>query len=645
MAIVKMKRLRLAAVKSQRDELLQKLMLLGCIEISRPEEPAEDDELAGLLSREQAGYSERKSEHETVVWALSLLDKYAPKKKSLLAARPQVDRSIILDNGSVEETLALAKSLDMTDDHIRTIDAQMSHIKGELESLEPWRTMDVPLDTAETSACIVEMGTVPAFVQVKELEKALDAAACACTVSQVSEDGDARYLLLMCLKQDYKNAADAIRSFGWSKASVGEHQGTAAQNIAEMNKELAELEAKKEELTEEIRKAAPHREELKLCADRLLTITGEAEHAERLLYTESSFTFEGWFPAEKEKDLEDLLSRFDCAWETADPTPEEIEESKVPISLKNNPVTKPLTMVTEMYSLPSYNGLDPNPFLMPTFALFFGIMFADIGYGLMLIAAGLVIKYKVHARTTVGYMGGIAIICGIACIIFGAITGTFFGDIIPQVAAFFGGSAAMPLLIDPLKDPMTILVICLGIGIVHMLLAVVINGYLLVRDGKVMDAVWETGSVFLVFIGLALGALGVTWYVAIAGVLAVIIAQGRSSPTIGGKIGGGLYGLYNFATGWFGDILSYCRLMALMLAGTVVAQVFNSLGAMTGKFVLFILIFILGHALNFGLNIIGTYVHTSRLEYLEFFGKWYREGGRAFEPLKINTDYYDILEK
>jgi V/A-type H+-transporting ATPase subunit I len=241
-----------------------------------------------------------------------------------------------------------------------------------------------------------------------------------------------------------------------------------------------------------------------------------------------------------------------------------------------------------------------------------------------------------------GYLGGIATISGISCMVFGAVTGTFFGDIIPQMAAFFGGSVTMPALIDPLKDPMTVLIICIGIGVVHMLIGVTVNGYMLVRDGQWFDALCDAGTVYLTFAGIALGALGVTWWVAIAGVAGIVLTAGRSSASIGGKLGGGLWGLYNFATGWFGDILSYCRLMALMLAGTVIAQVFNTLGAMTGNIVAFLLIFLVGHSLNFGLNIIGTYVHTSRLEYLEFFGKFYREGGRAFQPLAIKTNYYNV---
>jgi V/A-type H+-transporting ATPase subunit I len=293
-----------------------------------------------------------------------------------------------------------------------------------------------------------------------------------------------------------------------------------------------------------------------------------------------------------------------------------------------------------MYSYPAYNGVDPNPFLFGSFAIFFGIMFADVGYGLIMVVLGLFLKYKMKARGGMAWFSGLALVCGISCVVFGALTGTFFGDIVGQVSAFFGGTAVFKGVIDPMKDPMTVLIIALVIGVIHMFVGVGIKGYMLVRDGHWVDALCDAGTVYLVFIGVGLGALGVTWWVAIAGVVAIVATQGRESKSIGGKIGGGLYGLYNFTTGWFGDILSYCRLMALMLASSVIAQVFNTLGAMTGNIIFFFLVFLVGHALNFGLSIISAYVHASRLEYLEFFSKFYREGGREFSPLAIKTNYY-----
>jgi V/A-type H+-transporting ATPase subunit I len=454
----------------------------------------------------------------------------------------------------------------------------------------------------------------------------------------VSSDKDQHCVVLICMHPEKESILNALRPLGLSVISFGELTGTAAENITKTRARLKELAAVREKRSAEITSYASRREDLELRADTLHNKIARAEASSRIFYTESTFLIEGWIPEPDEKKLAAAMEKYDCAWETAEPDPESPEE--VPIKLRSNAVTRPFTMVTSMYSYPAYNGVDPNPFLFGSFAIFFGIMFADVGYGLIMVVLGLFLKYKMKARGGMAWFSGLALVCGISCVVFGALTGTFFGDIVGQVSAFFGGSAVFRGLIDPMKDPMTVLVISLVIGVIHMFVGVGIKGYMLFRDGHWVDAVCDAGTVYLVFIGVGLGALGVTWWVAIAGVVAIVATQGRESKSIGGKIGGGLYGLYNFTTGWFGDILSYCRLMALMLASSVIAQVFNTLGAMTGNIIFFFLVFLVGHALNFGLSIISAYVHASRLEYLEFFSKFYREGGREFSPLAIKTNYY-----
>jgi V/A-type H+-transporting ATPase subunit I len=447
------------------------------------------------------------------------------------------------------------------------------------------------------------------------------------------------YVLIIAMKNVRQEITVLLQSFGFSLSSVSGIQGTVRENIDRLTAELNTLSEQKSLLIAEILAAAPVRDEMKLCADRMLTKQTQAENAERLLYTKSAYICEGWFPESDETRLTELLSEYNCAWEISDPTGEDVPS--VPVKLRNNSLTRPLTMVTEMYSLPAYNGVDPNPFLMPSFALFFGIMFADIGYGLILLLVGLLIKLRVKPRGTMGYMGGIALICGVSCVVFGAVTGGFFGDIIPQVAAFFGGTAIMPALIDPLKEPMTVLIICIGIGIVHMLVGVTINGYMLVRDGQWFDALCDAGSVYLMFAGIALGALGITWYVAIAAVVLLFMRRaGSQNPFLNSRTRTvwAVQLRLRLVRGHFVLLPAY----GAHVGGNCYCAGFNTLGAMTGNIIAFAVIFLLGHALNFGLNIIGTYVHTSRLEYLEFFGKFYREGGRAFEPLEVKSNYYSI---
>ncbi len=641
MSIEKMKKLRLMAVSSQREAILSDLMLLGCVEVSVPAVQPEDELLARLTRSDGADIQRLKGRQTDLVTAVKLLDKYAPEKKKLLAPLPGVELEKLLDDSTLPSELELADKLIGLDDEIRRVTAEESRIRSEAEALMPWRELDMPLCSAGTATTAVFTATFPAATEPDAPAAALRDADVKAQLFPVSEDKTLKYVVLVCYREDVETAVGALRPFGYSAMSVGTADETAGQGMERLDKKLAELAAEKEKLAAGIAAETGHREELKLRADTLATKLARAEAAASLLNTESTFVLQGWLLASKESGLESTLAKYDCAWETEDPDPEHPED--VPIKLRSNALTSPMTMLTEMYSLPSYNGVDPNPLMLPFFPLFFGIMFADMGYGLLLFFGGLLIKLKAKPKGGMKYFSGLMMQGGIMATIFGALTGGFFGDSLTYIAGFFGAEFALPVFINPMQDTTMILIVSLALGMIQLLTGVIVNGVLLVKDGKKADAFWAVAPVIVIFGGLALGVLGVTWIAAIVGVVMVVYSEGRASGTIGGKIGSGLYGLYNFASGWFGDILSYSRLMALMLAGSVVAQVFNSLGAMGGP-ILFIVVFLVGHALNIALNLIGCFVHALRLQYLEFFGKFYREGGRAFRPLSIKTNYYEIKE-
>ncbi len=642
--IVKMKRLRLLAIRDQKDELLRELMLLGCVEVSELPVAPEDETMARLTAADSSELLRSRANQTTLMHAVKLLDRYAPAKSKLFQPPPDTTLSELLDDSKLQEDLELADKIISLDERIRRISADESRERLFIESLSPWRELDMPLQCKGTETAAAVLGAVPAATDMSALKAAASSVTDMSEIFTVSEDKEQKYLLLVCRKEEKDDVLSSLRPLNFSTASVGDNcSGTAKENIAAAGERLDRMAEEKQSIESQIAAEAGSRDELKLRIDTFNTVIARAEASSRVLCTDKTFVCEGWVPAEDEAKLAETLSKFDCAWETEDPDPEKAEE--VPIKVKNNAATRPYKFVTEMYSLPSYLGIDPNPWLFPTFCLFFGIMFADLGYGILLLIGGLFIKYKLKSKGAIGDMGSMAIGVGISCMIFGFLTGTFFGNIIPEASKFFTGKEAQVFcLLDPLKEPMTVLIICLGIGIVHLLLGVAISGYMQIRDGHPIDALWDSGSIFLLFIGIALFVLVKTPIVLIIAVLAIIWAQGRGASSIGGKIGSGLYGLYSVVTGWFGDILSYSRLMALMLAGSVVAQVFNSLGAMTGNIVTFVIIFLIGHVLNIFLNLIGTFVHTCRLEYLEFFGKWYREGGRKFEPLAVNTKYYNIAK-
>ena len=277
-----------------------------------------------------------------------------------------------------------------------------------------------------------------------------------------------------------------------------------------------------------------------------------------------------------------------------------------------------------------------------------------MGYGILMIIAGLLVLKKKKPKGGMRTFFELMLVCGIAVLLSGLATGGFFGNsIVAFSEAFLGITAGdMPvwlqkfndgLLFNPLDDTVFVLFGSMALGFIQIITGMIVGFVQSTKEGKFWDAVMDQGSWWLVFAGLAIGAVTGFWWVAIAGFAALVCTQGRSKPTLIGKVVGGVASLYDI-TGYFGDVLSYTRIMALMLAGTVIAQVFNTLGAMTGNIAFFFIIFLIGNMLNFGLNLLGCYVHDLRLQCLEYFGKFYKDGGRPFKPVGINTTFYNITE-
>ena len=340
----------------------------------------------------------------------------------------------------------------------------------------------------------------------------------------------------------------------------------------------------------------------------------------------------------------------DCAWELRDPTEEEIPE--VPIQLKNGPLTRCMNVVTEMYSLPAYDGLDPNPLMAPFFIFFFGMMMADMAYGiLMILAAIVVLKVKRPREGTRNFME-LVLLCGISTFVWGALTGGFFGDFIPQLAKIINPDTtltSLPHLFTPLDDTVAILLGSLVLGLIQVVTGMAVSVVKKTRDGQFWDAFWDeiTWWVILAGIGLAvlkIGTVGGIPIVLIVGCVMLVYGATRNAKGFG-KVTALIGAVYNGVTGFFSDILSYLRLMALMLSGSVIAQVFNTLGSVFGSVIAFVIISLIGNALNLALNLLGCYVHDLRLQCLEYFGRFYKEGGKPYEPLSIQTKYNDIIIK
>jgi len=635
-----MKKLHVMAMAGCREELLRELLRLGCVEINEPDDKLADPAWSALLERDRSKLISTKSEIAGVDTALTAIRKYAQLKDGLFIKRHPITEREFMSAATVESAQKTAEQINKQLQTLTRLQGEEGRLLARQAGLQPWQTMDMPLDLEHTEHVLFHLMVCPGAVDIGTVKTELGASDVAAELLEISADKQQRYVLLICHRAEEERALEILRPRGFSVTSFQNTSGTAAENLQQIGQQLVQNRKEQEAATTAIVSCAGARDALRVYADRLNAEAAKESSAERLLTDGTIVFFEGWAPAENLREVEALLEKLGCAWEARDPTAEEIPD--VPIQLKNNWLTKPLNMVTEMYSLPTYDNVDPNPLMAPFFILFYGIMMADMGYGLLMMLAGLIVTKKYNPKGTMGNMFRLAGLCGVSTFIMGALTGGFFGDFLTQVVKLTtGGDFALPALFTPLNDTLMILIGAMALGMVQIITGMAVSFVRKIRRGQVMDALWEEVTWWVVFAGIGCMALGVTNIVLYVGIVMVLVGSGWNAKGFG-KITAIFGSLYNHVTGYFGDILSYSRLMALMLAGSVIAQVFNTLGAIPGNLIIFIIISLVGNALNFALNLLGCYVHDLRLQCLEYFGKFYEDGGKPFRPLAINTKYVDV---
>ena len=634
-----MKHLRLLGMESEREALLKTMQDLECVEISHID-GSEEALKTGLAKPDDRALLNAQEESRAYRAALAALDRFAPEKKGLFRKRQGVSRASFFDEENERQARAAAEAIDADMRRLGEIESERTKNEALRASLAPWLAVDAPLDSTDGVLSLL-FGTVGATVTDDALRALSDSLSGLLTWQQASSDKMLRYLLIACHKSVKEQALSALRELGFSTVSFRGLCGTAEENDKKLEAALAALESERREIERRVEGFGGNRETLLEASDRAAILLRREEAKSRLVETDKVFLLEGWLPADCCTALEKALEPFTCAVETREPA--EDEYPQVPVQLRNNKLTRPLNMVTEMYSLPAYGTLDPNPLMAPFFILFYGIMMADMGYGLLMMIASVIIGKKYRPKGTSGELFSLLGLCGLSTFIVGALTGGFFGDFLTQLVAIVspGTVFALPKLFDPLDDLTMILIGSMALGVVQIITGMAISLIEKCKRKKFLDAFFEEITWWIVFLGIALAVLKkgtAVLYLGCALVLLGPIVQGKGW----GKLTGVFGSIYNHVTGYFGDILSYTRLMALMLAGSVIAQVFNMLAAMPGNVVAFLIISMLGNAMNFGLNLLGCYVHDLRLQCLEFFNKFYVDGGKPFRPMTLDTEYVDL---
>ncbi|MBQ2743226.1 MAG: V-type ATP synthase subunit I, partial [Oscillospiraceae bacterium] len=488
------------------------------------------------------------------------------------------------------------------------------------------------------------LATVPASKSAEDIMQAVATASELSECFVVSADRELNYVFVLSFSDDTERVRDALKQIGGAIVRFAGVDKTAKDKISELRKEISEIENRISETEASLSVTEDVYDRLLVVHDALETRLAVADAEKMGIETARVFYIEGWCPAREEKMLTEIFEENGTAYEFRDPE----EDEEPPTLTHSTRLISPFETVTNMYSPPAYRGIDPNPTMAPFFAMFFGIMLSDAGYGLLLMLAGIFALLKMKPRGGFKNFMQLAIICGASTVLWGLLFGGFFGDAIPSVYRLFTGKVFpydTALWFNPTNDPMTMLIFSLILGGIQIVAGMAVKAYMMIRDGQVWDAIFDIGFWWVLFAGAITCIFNakVGLYVLGAGALGLILTQGRAKKNIIGKFFSGVLSLYDI-TGYFSDILSYSRLLALSLSTAVVGNVINTMGILTGPIGFFV-VFVIGHVFNIAINLVGSFVHSARLQYVEYFGKFYESGGRLFAPLSIKTKNIDVIKE
>lgn len=647
--ILKMQKLTLIGFLADKDSILRDMMKRRCVQIEGPENIRDYDSIAQMTVPGVAQTYELEQDLAKFTSAIRAVAPYE-EKGGVFAKKDISDFSTMLDPNIYESSSQLRDEVNSVVKQIAEQKNAVSRSQLQITALEPWVDLDLDLSMTQTKSTALLYLTVASDVNLEEFEKQLQEASPLCYIHKVSSSAESSCLLVLYHKDAQDSVINVIKTFNTNRPDFALLHGTAAENISSLKTQIETAQKEISRLTEQLKVAAKSSGLLKLGSDMATLQIDNQQVRENLFQTNSVFALTGWIVADHADKVKKLLDKYQCYYTLTEPEKDE----EPPVKLKNSKFVQPYELITEMYSLPTPDGIDPTPMMTPFFILFFGMMLADAGYGLILFLLCFIGLKKL--KPDEGFLKSamkIGVSCGLSTMFWGIMYGGYFGNLIPQLAqSWFGKTITMPMVLDPLNNPMSVMLLSFILGAIHLFTGMGIKIYMMAKRGHLLDALMDIGLWYVLLIGLPMLALPATQQIgkilSIVGAVGLILTQGRHEKNILMKPIKGIMSLYDI-TGYLSDVLSYARILALGLAGGVIANVINIMGTMPGfsiiGIVAFVLIFLLGSAFNIAISGLGAYVHTSRLQYVEFFGKFYEAGGKPFKPFQANTKYTLISDK
>ncbi len=676
MALVKMSRLTLIALDGDKQKIFDEIVKSGCVEISECEET---EYCVKSDNKEQMDGLE--TDIRRLDFVMRIIgdavdrvngDKKGKDKLSLpkpAMSRPRYELTFEQFNdlsAIKDEIFAKADRLENLRDSIINANGEITRIDNEIRAEAVFLPLEQPVSHfRDTAHSFNAVGTLPSE-NFEELADAFAAEELASLEKLNEYDGET--LVCAVCHKSREEFWNGLSKYGFRRAE-SLHPYTPSEKTDKLKAERALLEKQISGYTEEIISFIPDYDKFRLVSDRLNLSYKQLAADGGFAKTAKTFVMSAFVPSEKEEAVTEAI--YSVTEDVIVAFAEIGEGEYAPTLARNNGFVSSFETVTNMYTPPSYHEPDPNPVMSVFYFLIFGLMTADIGYGAVLALGGLTLSFLIKQNTGMRQLAKLLGVCGFSTMLWGAIFGSFFSL---DISLWFSGCPDWyPLLPSPVDFPIVTMIASLVLGIFHIMAGIACNAYKLAKRkdwaGMIFDAlIWEVFFVGLIMLALKPGcdmiigngtlenvkqpqiiALQYAPDLTMAGLICmgvalavVLFTGGRKNKGLFGKLKGGFGGIYGVIN-YFSDVVSYVRIFGLMLSGAVFGLIVNQIAGMlmssAAGYIFAVVVLVIFHLFNLALAALGAYVHNARLQYVEFFGKFYEGDGELFVPFGSDLEY------
>ena len=662
MTISKFSKILFIIHKDERESFLKYLQERGVVEITELKEKNVVETFPELGREDSKNLNDLVALTSQIDFAINFLKPYEKKRSPLSFLSPKgmkstQDLAYLANRYNVKGVLDKVSRLNR---EITENKNQIAKLEAAAESLTPWLDIDVKIDDLRDTKNVFQILFMIYKFPREKIEEALTEAGDSHVLTPVSQETNYSYYHFVCHKDDRQVYEEALASIEIEKETLPDFPGTFKSALKKLQKEIDVLKKKDEKLKNEASVIAAERDKLESLYDHFTIEKEREEVLEEILFSSDVSYVEGWIPEGSISALEGEISEKFSLVEMI-PFPH-TDEEQPPILLENRKGVRPFEIITELYGMPDPKEVDPTPLFTPFYAIFFGLCLTDAGYGLILIALLLFVILKF--KNTLGKTKLVRLLLwgSISTVILGSLMGGWFGDVLVRLpeGSFLQRLFVSVKMMDPLEDTLTFMLICLVLGFIQINFGIMVRMYKNIKRGIKSQAIFVQGgwilfinSAAVLLAGFMAGSIpAVVTKAATIGIIAaaisIILFSHTESKNIFVRIAWGIYAIYG-STSYMGDLLSYLRLLALGLATGIIATVVNLIAIMVGGipyvgFIFAALVLIGGHTFNIAVNALGAFVHTTRLQYVEFFSKFYEGGGRPFKPFGIEPKYVLLKE-